>query len=113
MFLVGKLVHRQEDVGTLPAGSSTSSPLIYLQDSLSSRRFLVDSGTSVSVFPDPGSSGEDSGVKLLTADGSALSCSSSRVFPLRFGIHRFKWPFQQAPVAIPILGTILVVITDD
>ena len=113
MFLVGKLVYRQEDVCTLPAGPSTSSPLIYLQDSLSSRRFLIDSGASVSVFPDPGSSGEDSGVKLLTADGSALSCSSSQVFPLRFGIHRFEWPFQQAPVAIPILGTILVVITDD
>ena len=63
VFLVGKLVHRQEDVHTLPA--RPSSPLIYLQDSLSSRRFLIDSGASVSVFPDPGSSGEDSGVKLL------------------------------------------------
>ena len=53
MFLVGKLVFRQEDVRSLPAGPSTSSPLIYLQDSLSSRRFLIDSGASVSVFSDP------------------------------------------------------------
>ena len=104
MFLVGKLVFRQEDVRTLPAGPSTSSPLIYLQDSLSSRRFLIDSGASVSVFPDPGSSGGDSGVKLLTADSSSLSCSGSRVIPLRFGSHRFEWPFQLAPVAVPILG---------
>ena len=104
MFLVGKLVYRQEDVRTLPAGPSTSSPLIYLQDSLSSRRFLIDSGASVSVFPDPGSSGEDSGVKLLTADGSSLSCSGSRVIPLGFGNHRFECPFQLAPVAVPILG---------
>ena len=104
MFLVGKLVRRQEDVRTLPAGPSTSSPLIYLQDSLSSRRFLIDAGACVSVFPDPGSSGEDSGVKLLTADGSSLTCSGSRVIPLRFGKYRFEWPFQLAPVAIPILG---------
>ena len=80
MFLVGKLVYRQEDVRTLPARPSTSSPLIYLQDSLSSRRFLIDSGTSVSVFPDPGSSGEDSGVKLLTVDGSSLSSHSSTIW---------------------------------
>jgi len=104
VFLVGKLVCRQEDVRTLPAGPSTTSPLIYLQDSLSSRRFLIDSGASVSVFPDPGSSGKESGVKLLTADGSSLSCSGSRVIPLRFGSHRFEWPFQLAPVAVPILG---------
>ena len=104
VFLVGKLVYRHEDVRTLPAGPSTSSPLIYLQDSLSSRSFLIDSGASVSVFPDPGSSGEDSGVKLLTADGFSLSCSGSRVIPLRFGKYRFEWPFQLAPVAIPILG---------
>ena len=82
--MVGKLVHRQEDVRTLPAWPSTSSPLIYLQDSLSSRRFLIDSGASVLVFPDPGSSGEDSGVKILTADGSSLTCSGSRVIPLCF-----------------------------
>ena len=104
LFLVGKLVHRQEDVRTLPAGPSTSSPLIYLQDSKSSRRFLIDSGASVSVFPDQGSSGSNSGVKLLTADGSSLTCSGSRIIPLQFGNHKFDWQFQLAPVAIPILG---------
>ena len=104
VFLVGKLVQRQEDVRTLPAGPATSSPLVYLQDSLSSRRFLIDSGASVSVFPAPRSSSTSSGVKLLTADGSSLTCSGSRLIPLLFGAHRFEWPFQLAPVAIPILG---------
>ena len=104
VFLVGKLVHRQEDVRTLPAGPATSSPLVYLQDSLSSRRFLIDSGSSVSVFPAPRSSSTSSGVRLLTVDGSSLTCSGSRIIPLRFGTHRFEWPFQLAPVAIPILG---------
>ena len=100
MFLVGKIVRQQEDVRTLPAGSSTS----YLQDSLSSRRFLIDSGASVSVFPAPRSSSSSSGVQLLTVDGSYLSCSGSGIIPLRFGNHRFEWPFQLAPVAVPILG---------
>ena len=104
LLLGGKLVNRQEDDCTLPAGPSTSSPLIYLQDSKSSRRFLIDSGASVSVFPDQGSSGRNSGVKLLTADGSSLTCSGSRIIPLQFRNHKFEWPFQLATVAIPILG---------
>ena len=102
VFLVGKLVHRQEDVRTLPAGPATLSPLIYLQDSPSSRRFLIDSGASVSVFPAPRSSSTSSGVRLLTADGSSLMCSGSWIIPLRFGTHRL--PLQLAPVTIPILG---------
>ena len=104
VFLVGQLVHRQEDVRTLLAGPATLSPLVYLQDSLSSRRFLIDSGASVSVFPAPRSSSTSSGVRLLTADGSSLMCSGSRIIPLGFGTHRFEWPFQLAPVAISILG---------
>ena len=49
MFLVGKLIGRQVDAFSLPVGS-TSSSLVFLQDKLSSRRFLVDSGASVSSF---------------------------------------------------------------
>ena len=57
------------------------------------------------MFPAPRSSSSFSGVQLLlTADGSSLSCSGSRVIPLRLGNHRFEWPFQLAPVAVPILG---------
>ena len=102
MLLVGKLDHRQEDALSLPAGSTTSS-LIYLQDGLSNRRFLVDTGASVSVFPAPTSS-STSGVSLLTADGSTVSCSGSRNIPLRFGTWSCSWLFQLAPVSVPILG---------
>lgn len=102
LLLVGKLESRQADVFSLPAGQTVST-LIFLQDELSSRRFLVDSGASISVFPAPPTS-DGSGVRLLTADGSALSCSGSRIIPLRFGQHRFEWPFQLAPVSVPILG---------
>ena len=45
-----------------------------------------------------------SGVKLLTADGSTLSCSGSRIIPLRFGTCSFELLFQLAPVSVLILG---------
>ena len=102
LLLVGKLAGQQEDAFFLPAGASGSS-LIYLLDLLSSRRFLIDSGASVSVFPAPPSA-SGSVVRLVTAYGSSLTCSSSRVIPLRFGSHRFDWPFQLAPVSLSILG---------
>ena len=65
--------------------------------------FLVNSEASVSVFPAPASS-STSGVKLLTADGSSVSCSGSRIIPLRFGSYSFNWLFQLAPDSVPILG---------
>ena len=102
MFLVGKLAGRQVDVFYLPA-SSTRSSLVYLLNKLSSRCFLVDSGVSVSVFPAPASS-TSSSVKLLTAEGSSVSCSGSRIIRLRFGACSFDWLFQLAQVSVPILG---------
>ena len=60
-------------------------------------------GASVSVFLAPPST-SGSGAGLVTADSSSLICSGSRIIPSRFGYHRFDWPFQLAPVALPILG---------
>ena len=102
MYLVGKLEHRQEDAFSLPGGSAGSS-LIYLHDELSNRRFLVDTGASISVFPSSASN-SSTGVRLLTADGSTVTCSGSRTIPLRFGTWSCSWTFQLAPVSVPILG---------
>ena len=63
MYLVGKLERRQEDAFPLLAGSAGSS-LIYLHDELSNRRFLVDTGASISVFPSP-TSNSSTGVRLM------------------------------------------------
>ena len=103
MFLVGKLDGRQvdENLFSLPA-RSTSFSLVYLQDKLSSRCFLVYSSAFVSVFLAPASS-FTSGVKLITADGSSVSWSGSRIIPLHFGSCSFDWMFQLAPVSVPIL----------
>ena len=57
-----EIAGRKEDDFSFPAGASKSS-LIYLQDFLSSQKFLVDSGASVTVFPSPPST-SSSGVKL-------------------------------------------------
>ena len=89
MFHVGKLAVRQVETPVQPAGSPSlalaseefcSSSLIFLKDILSERKFLVDSGVSVSVFPGPKSSSVDK-VHLLTTDGSPMICSGSRIIP--------------------------------
>ena len=104
MFLVRKLADRQVDTFSLPAGS-TSSSLVYLQDKLSSHQFLVDSRASASVFPAPASSSA-SIVKLLTADGSSVMCSGSRIFPQSFGSCSFDWMFNWLPYLFQYLGQI-------
>ena len=70
---------------------------------------MVSSGLwcSVSVFPAPAST-STSGVKLLTADRSTLSCSGFRIIPLCFGNCSFEWLFQLAPVSVPILGAVFL-----
>ena len=88
-----------------------SPTLLFVQDLLSGRDFLVDSGASVSVFPGPRSSSVD-GIKLLTADGLSMFCSNSRLVPLRFscgsGSKVYTWNFQLAPVSMPLLGADLL-----
>ena len=84
-----------------------NSALLFVTDILSNREFLVDSGASVSVFPSPRSSSTD-GTRLLTADGSSMFCSGSRLIPLRFSCGSdsrvYTWNFQLAPVSVPLLG---------
>ena len=74
-----------------------------LRCSLSNRNLLVDSEASVSVFPAPASS-SGSGIHLVTANGSTMTCSGSRIIPLLFSSKHFHWIIQLAPVSIPILG---------
>ena len=84
-----------------------SSNLIFLRNSLSSSKFLVDTGASVSVFPhrprSPSSPGV--GVQLRTADGSPMDTYGTRHIALQFGSRRFDWSFLLADVSMPILGS--------
>ena len=82
-----------------PAGSG----LLYLEDQLSRRRFLVDTGAAVSVFPFT-SSNSPSSRRLTAADGNRIPSWGTRLLPLKFGARRFEWSFLLAQVDRPILG---------
>ena len=101
MQFSGKLQGRREteELNSLPVGGI----LIYLQDVLSNRDFLVDTGASRSLFPHQ-SSAVPTGPRLLMADGRPTKAWGSRTLPLQFGNRRFQFSFLLADVDRPILG---------
>ena len=104
MFLGSGKQADQQEVHALPAGDSN---LVFLQDSLSVWRFLVDTGASVSIFPltAPTLSALLSQTKLLTTSNSPQPCFCACSIPLCFGSCHFSWSFQLAPASVPILGS--------
>ena len=106
LFPFGKLVNGGDFLNSIPADSPTSS-LIFLQNSLSSHKFLIDTGASVSVYPHrPRLPRVPSvGIQLRTADGTAMDTFGSRQIALQFGPRRFDWNFLLADVSMPILGS--------
>ena len=100
MQFSGKLQSRreEEELNSLPVGGL----LIYLQDVLTNRQFLVDTGASCSVFPHH-SSAAPTGPRLLMADGRPMKSWGCRTLPLQFGNRRFQFPFLLASVDNPIL----------
>ena len=83
--------------------TKVSRYLVYLQDALSNRDYLVDTGASRSVFPHR-SSAAPTGPRLLMADGRPTKAWGSRLIPLQFGSRRFQFQFLLADVDQPILG---------
>ena len=91
MFSLRKLAVQPVEIPVQPAGSVPvsvpssipdevcCSSLLFLRDILSDR----NSGASVFVFPSPGSTTSD-GVRFLTADGTSIYCSGTRIIPLHF-----------------------------
>ena len=79
-----------------PCSSAPSnSPLFYLKDSLSGRRFLVDTGAAASVFPHHSKS-TPSAIRLTAANGDNIASWGSRSLPLKYGDKRFSWPILLA-----------------
>jgi hypothetical protein len=77
--------------------------LLHLTDSLTGRRFLVDTGASFSIFPhlssDPGS-----GPALRSPSGEAIPCWGEKKLAVEFSGRRFEWTFLLAKVNFAILG---------
>ncbi len=81
MQLFGKLGRRRGQLNALGG-------LIFLQDSISKKQFLVDTGAAVSVFPHR-SSAATSGPMLAGADGKPISAWGRVTKTLNFGLHTF------------------------
>ena len=106
VFLFGKLAEGRDVINTVPV-KYLSSPLLFLKNKLSSAKFLVDMGASVSVFPHlPCShSAPGSGVQLRMAESSPMNTYGSRSLALQFGSRCFEWSFLLANVSMLILGS--------
>ena len=79
--------------------------LLFVTDSVSGHRFLVDSGSQKSLIPHAGpSSGCGSGPPLCAANGSPIGTFGTRRTTVSFHGRTFEWDFVVAAVTVPILG---------
>jgi hypothetical protein len=89
--------------GPARLNAAAAGQLLYVTDQQSSRRFLVDSGASVSLIPHSSPS-PSSGPRLVGPDGGDIACWGERELQLQLGGLPFTWKFLRAAVAFPILG---------
>jgi len=82
---------------------SAGGSLIYVDDELSGRRFLIDTGASVSILPHRFSL-LPTGPCLVGADGKDIPAWGHRNLKLRFGGREYEFQFLLAAVSTPILG---------
>jgi len=97
MLLVKKLRGRGRINAVAPG------KLIQLEDQLSQRRFLVDSGAAYSLLPFQ-SAAKATGPVLVAANNEEIPCWGERSVEVMFHGRRFTWQFLLADVSQPILG---------
>ena len=80
--------------------------LLYIKDDNTGRRFLVDTGAKVSVYPVSGrqSRSAASDLVLQAANGSLIPTYGERVMTISFNGMKFQWTFIMAAVTQPLLG---------
>jgi hypothetical protein len=81
----------------------TGAPLIYVKDTTSNVRYLVDSGAALSIVPHR-SILPPSGPAIVNANGGLIPSWNFVTKHLHFGPHQFSHKFLQANVSQPILG---------
>jgi hypothetical protein len=77
--------------------------LIHMQDEISNRHFLMDTGASYSILPHCSSLPAMS-PKLFGLAGQLIPCWGDRLMQLGFQDQDFSWKFLVADVAFPLLG---------
>ncbi len=78
-------------------------PLVHIEDQLSKRRFLVDTGASFSIYPFS-SKAAPTGPTLFGPAGKLIPCWGERSISLQFNNKKFTWTFLLAAVSFPIIG---------
>uniref|UniRef100_UPI000D30D951 uncharacterized protein LOC112431498 n=1 Tax=Maylandia zebra TaxID=106582 RepID=UPI000D30D951 len=95
---------RQRAVAAATAGNTER--LLFIEDSRSGRRFLVDSGSQKSLLPPTAADGlaANCGPQLIAANGSPIKTFGERLVTVCFHGRDFQWNFVVAASSVPILG---------
>ena len=103
LHLVGKRAGRSPIVAS---ATGLNDGLLFVSDTHSGRRFLVDTGAEVSVLPATGLDTRtgQSGPSLKAANGSSIKTYGVRTTTLKLASRQFKWNFIIADVTRPLLG---------
>ena len=83
----------------------TNGRLFHILDTISHRRFLIDTGAEISLIPPTHkhSTPQDHGFTLLAVNGVSIPVFGRRSLTLNLGFRqKFQWVFVEA--AVPILG---------
>ena len=95
------------DVNSIENGRSTRQPaLLYARDDNTGRRFLVDTGARVSVFPASAADTRSGkvGPRLEAANGTAIRSYGTITLSLSLDGFIYPWKFIVANVTQPLLG---------
>jgi hypothetical protein len=76
--------------GPARLNAAAAGQLLFLTDQQTGRRFLVDSGASVSLLPHT-SKTPSIGPRLLGPDGAAIGCWGPQQVDLSLAGRRFSW----------------------
>ena len=90
-------------VNNLSTDSNSSLLLVY--DDRSSKYFLVDTGSELSVIPPSRSDTRKTcSHSLIAANGSPIKTFGTRQMMLNLGLQKYSWRFIIADVTQPIIG---------
>ena len=97
---------RQGRRSVVALSAGRTGRLLFIQDTISGRRFLCDTGAQRSILPALTLDilADGFAPPLEAANGSPIRTYGTRHVTLCFGGQRFSWDFITAKVAVPLLG---------
>ena len=93
---------------TAASAAGHASRLLYIWDRALGRRFLVDTGAAISLFPasrrDKQQRPSPGTTRLVAANGTPIATFGTTELTIDLGFKQCKWSFTVANVDLPILG---------